>query len=285
MPDLLFSLLLSASLLTGTAASAPAPAPPAVVQPVYDPTPAPQQPTSDRPGQSLWVSRSWWFSRNRTHLPPSAQQDIDLIHRGGHYLGDTQHKTIYLTFDEGYENGYTAQILDILRDHEVKAAFFVTKSYIEEQPALVQRMVDEGHIVGNHSTTHPDCSQLTLQQLQQELHGCAAAFQALTGQPMPRYFRPPEGKYSAASLQNAQTLGYETIFWSFAYADWDPAHQPGRDKAYQMVADNHHNGAIMLLHAVSRSNTEALSDSIQLLKDQGYTFLTLDDLPRTAPAF
>ena len=285
MKTALIALLLASSLLTGSAEPVEpieTTESPAVqtVQPVADPTPEPAQPTADSPKQGQWQTESWWFVRNKTHLPPEAQQTIDILSRGGHYLGDMQHKTLYLTFDEGYENGYTAQILDILKANEVKAAFFVTTPYIREQPALVQRMVDEGHIVGNHTTTHPDCSKLSREALQKELDGCAAAFQSLTGQEMPHYFRPPEGKYSIASLNNAQSLGYETVFWSFAYADWDPDKQPGRDKALQMIRDNHHNGAILLLHAVSQSNTEALDEAIRFLKEEGYTFMTLDDLPR-----
>lgn len=285
----LIPLLLSTALLSGQPAApaadtqppavtepAPIPAPPALIA---DPTPEPNQPSADAPRQGLQETESWWFQRNRTHLPPAAQQDVDIRSRDGYYLGDMQHKVIYLTFDEGYENGCTAEILDILAENDVKAAFFVTTPYVKENPALVQRMVDEGHLVGNHTTTHPDCSRLSLSQLQKELGRCADAYRALTGQEMKKFFRPPEGKYSIASLTHAQTLGYKTIFWSFAYADWDPDKQPGRDRAYQMVVDNHHNGAIMLLHAVSRSNTDALGDSLKFLKEQGYVFLSLEDLP------
>lgn len=248
---------------------------------VYDPVQTPAQPQQNAAGVGEWDAKSWWFMRNKQHLPPSAQQEIAIGNYDAWYLGDTQHKVIYLTFDEGYENGYTPVVLDILKENDVHAAFFVTESYIWDQPDLVRRMEAEGHIVGNHSSTHPNMSKLSDTYIQQELQNCASAYEQVVGKPMPRYFRPPEGAYSIHSLQQTQANGYKTIFWSFAYGDWDPNKQPGRDAAYQMVMDNYHNGCIMLLHAVSQSNTEALDDMIKSLKAEGYVFLSLDDLGKT----
>ena len=296
--DWISILLLAASLLTGntpveqtnpseiqqetqavpsvTQAVTPTPEQPELI---YDPVPTPEQPTENSASVGAYDEKEWWFRRNSDHLPPSAQSEIAIGQYDAYYLGDTQHKVVYLTFDEGYENGYTAQILDILKEHNIKAAFFVTTPYIESEPELVQRMVDEGHIVGNHSTTHPRMSTLSDAQIQTELQECADAFQALTGQEMPKYFRPPSGVYSIHSLEQTQAAGYKTIFWSFAYADWDPDNQPGKQAAFDMVKDYTHNGCILLLHAVSQSNTEALSDMIEYLQAQGYVFQTLDDLP------
>lgn len=223
--------------------------------------------------------KSWWFKRNSTNQPPSAQQEINISQYDAYYLGDYRQKIIYLTFDEGYENGYTEKILDVLKEKDVKAAFFVTKSYILSEPDLVRRMVNEGHIVGNHSDSHPDMTTKTNEEIAGELSRCAEAFAEVTGQEMPSYFRPPEGVYSIRTLEETQKNGYKTIFWSYAYKDWDVNNQPGKQGAYDMAMNNYHNGAIMLLHAVSQSNTEALGDIIDSLRGKGYRFATLDELP------
>ena len=246
---------------------------------VYDHVETPAQPTETSSLVGYNDKKSWWFRRNSDHLPPSAQMDINISQYDAYYLGDTQHKVIYLTFDEGYENGYTPQILDILKANDVKAAFFVTKDYIERNPELIKRMVDEGHVVGNHSVTHSDMPDLSDEQIKSELDECAAYFKEVTGVEMPRFFRPPAGVYSIRSLEKTQQAGYKTIFWSFAYKDWETDNQPGKEEAYNMVMNNYHNGSIMLLHAVSQSNTEALDDMLKSLKQEGYTFLSLYDLP------
>ncbi|MEA5083704.1 MAG: delta-lactam-biosynthetic de-N-acetylase [Lachnospiraceae bacterium] len=225
-------------------------------------------------------SKSWWFSRNKTKTPPSAQRDICTIQYDAYYLGDVSQKVIYLTFDEGYEMGYTEQILDILKENDVKAAFFVTKPYIESDPDLVKRMVEEGHVVGNHSVTHPAMSTLSDEKIVNELTGCAEYFKEVTGVDMPLFFRPPAGEYSIRTLEKTQELGYKTIFWSFAYQDWLTDAQPGKQTAYNNIINYSHNGCIMLLHAVSKSNTEALDSAIKELKAEGYRFESLENLPK-----
>lgn len=247
--------------------------------PIDDPVEVPPQPQQNNPSVGYYDRKSWWFKRNKENTPPSAQYEIAIGNYDAYYLGDTQKKTIYLTFDEGYENGYSEKILDVLKEYDVKAAFFVTKSYIRDNQELIQRMVAEGHIVGNHSVTHPDMTKLTAEQIASEIQDCAAYFKEVTGQEMPHFFRPPEGVYSIFSLEQTQAQGYKTIFWSFAYGDWDVNHQPGKQNAYNMVMENYHNGSIMLLHAVSQSNTEALPDIITSLREKGYTFMSLEDLP------
>lgn len=238
------------------------------------PVEKPAQETSSLPNDK----KSWWFKRNSDHLPPGAQSEIDIAKYDAYYLGNTKEKKIYLTFDEGYENGYTPKILDVLKEHNVKAAFFVTKPYIQSQPDLVKRMVEEGHIVGNHSVTHPSLPDKTDEEVKHEILETARYFEEVTGTSMPLFFRPPAGEYSERTLQITKDLGYKTIFWSMAYKDWDVNNQPGKQAAYEHIVQNHHPGAIILLHAVSSSNTEALGDMLKYLRDQGYTFASLNEL-------
>lgn len=222
--------------------------------------------------------KSWWFIRNNENLPPGAQNEIDIAYYDAYYLGNINEKKIYLTFDEGYENGYTGKILDTLKEHNVKATFFVTKPYIESQPELIKRMVDEGHIVGNHTVTHPSLPSKSKEEIEYEINDTAGYYKEVTGRPMDLFFRPPSGEYSERTLQITKDLGYKTIFWSMAYNDWDINHQPGKQVAYNHIVNNHHQGAIILLHAVSSSNTEALPDIINFLKEQGYTFALLNEI-------
>lgn len=224
-------------------------------------------------------TKAWWFKRNAVHEPPAAQKEIDLKKYNGYYLGDPQQNQIYLTFDEGYENGFTPRILDILKENDVKAAFFVTKPYIVQEQALVRRMIEEGHVVANHSVTHPSMPSKSDQEVQYEIQETARYYQEVTGQEMAPFFRPPRGEYSERTLEITRELGYKTIFWSMAYVDWDVNKQPGRQYAYNHVLENHHKGAVILLHAVSQSNTEALHQIIVDLKAKGYEFASLYELP------
>jgi len=223
--------------------------------------------------------KDWYFVRNSNRLTPRVQTEIDLKKYGGYYIGDTKKKELYLTFDNGYENGLTAGILDTLKEKKVPAAFFVVKSYIDRNPELIKRMVNEGHLVCNHSNTHKNFPDLTGKQIEAELNETAKSFKTLTGKEMPRYFRPPSGVYSERVLAYLQDMDYKTIFWSSAYMDWDVRNQPGKAKAEQMIVDYTHNGAIILLHAISKSNAEALGDALDKLIEEGYVFKSLDDLP------
>ncbi|NDL68064.1 delta-lactam-biosynthetic de-N-acetylase [Clostridiales bacterium F-3ap] len=221
----------------------------------------------------------WSFRRNPDHKPAAGNTPFDVGAYGAYGLEDTKEKVVYLTFDEGYEYGYTPKILDVLKDKGVKAAFFVTKPYIKANPDLVERMSKEGHVVGNHSATHPSFPGLTDGQLRKELEDTEAAFADVTGQRMDPFFRPPMGEYSQRVLELVRQEGYKTIFWSMAYKDWDVNSQPGAEVAYRHVMDNHHAGAIILLHAVSSSNTEALGEMIDGLRREGYRFKSLQELP------
>ena len=204
----------------------------------------------------------------------------DLEQYGAYYLGDTSKKVIYLTFDCGYENGYTNQILDTLQKHQAPAAFFVVGHMIESAPEIVRRMVEEGHIVGNHTYHHPDMSAISDQvSFQKELDDLAALYQETTGQELSCFYRPPQGKYSVENLKQAQALGYHTVFWSLAYVDWNVDDQPTEEEAYSKLLPRIHDGAIVLLHFTSQTNAEILDDLLTKWEDMGYTFAPLTELP------
>ena len=188
-------------------------------------------------------------------------------------------KTIYLTFDAGYENGCTAQILDVLRAHEVPAAFFLVGTYIEKHPELVARMAGEGHIVGNHTQNHPDMSKISdPDAFRQELEAVEKAYFAVTGETMPKFYRPPQGVYSQENLRQAQALGYKTVFWSLAYVDWYNDRQPTAEQAYAKLIPRIHDGAVVLLHSTSRTNAAILDELLTRGKEMGYSFGTLEEL-------
>lgn len=196
-----------------------------------------------------------------------------------YYVGDDEEKVIYLTFDAGFENGNTEQILDTLKNHDVKAAFFLVGHYLEEEPLLVKRMVDEGHIVGNHTYHHPDMSKISdVESFKKELVSLEELYKQITNQDMPKYYRPPQGKFNENNLVMANDLGYKTIFWSLAYVDWYTDKQPSKEQAFNKLVPRIHPGAILLLHSTSTTNTEILDELLTKYKEQGYTFKTLDDL-------
>ena len=199
------------------------------------------------------------------------------------YLGDTSRKVLYLTFDCGYENGNTEAILDALKKHNAPAAFFVVGHMVESAPDIVRRMAAEGHVVGNHIFHHPDMSQIAdLDAFRKELDDLASLYQETTGQPLSRFYRPPQGKYSEENLRQAQSLGYRTILWSLAYVDWNTDDQPTAEEAYAKLLPRIHNGAIVLLHSTSSTNAQILDDLLTKWEDMGYTFASLDELPSKA---
>ena len=195
------------------------------------------------------------------------------------YVGDGAQNSIYLTFDCGYENGNTPAILDALWKHQAKATFFVVGHYLESAPELVQRMVAEGHTVGNHTWSHPDMSSISTQEaFQSEVDRVAEKFQEVTGQEMVRFYRPPQGKYSTQNLQMAQQLGYRTFFWSLAYVDWNVDSQPTHEQAFEKLIGRIHPGAIVLLHNTSQTNAEILDELLTKWEEMGYCFGTLEEL-------
>jgi peptidoglycan-N-acetylmuramic acid deacetylase len=223
-------------------------------------------------------SYSWYFIRNSQHQIPAANRETaDLLAaNNAFYVLPNSDSKIYLTFDAGYELGYTPRILDILSANGVHAAFFITGQYLNTQPELVKRMKQEGNLVCNHTLNHPDCAKISSDKLKQEIQALEEKYAQITGRQMDRYLRPPMGNYSELSLKTTSELGYKTVFWSMAFADWDPAKQPGADYAYNHVMDNIHPGAVILLHAVSQSDTEALDRIIKDLQAQGYVFATFE---------
>lgn len=221
---------------------------------------------------------NWGFVRRKGSAPEVSANDASLLEAySGFYIDETEPKAIYLTFDEGYENGYTAKILDILRQTNVPAAFFVTGPYLETQGDLIRRMIDEGHIVGNHTVNHINMANSDDETIKSELDTLNKRCEELYGISM-EYVRPPEGTFSERSLSICRSMGYKTILWSFAYKDWDINTQQGADYAFNQITPYFHNGEIMLLHAVSSDNAAALESVINAAKEQGYEFRSLNDL-------
>ncbi|MBE6947657.1 MAG: delta-lactam-biosynthetic de-N-acetylase [Ruminococcaceae bacterium] len=208
--------------------------------------------------------------------PASARE---LARYDGVYLGDTTQKVLYLTFDAGYENGCTSKILDVLQKHQVPAAFFLVGNYMKTNPDLVRRMVNEGHIVGNHTMHHPDMSKIeNPEAFQKELSDLGTLYQDITGQPMPKYYRPPQGIYSQKNLEMAKSLGYRTVFWSLAYVDWNNNSQPTAEYAFSKLLPRTHNGAVILLHSTSQTNRDILDELLTKWKAMGYTFAPISEL-------
>lgn len=231
---------------------------------------------------------NWGLSFDQEGQPPVGNASAkELAEYDAWYVGDTGEKTIYLTFDAGFENGYTAEILEALKQHKVPAAFFLVGTYIRDNPDLVKRMTEEGHIVGNHSMNHRDMSAVTDEAVfRKELESVEAAYQSALGDvkkktKMPKYYRPPEGKFCLANLEMAQKLGYKTIFWSLAYVDWNVDRQPTREEALNTLLPRTHNGAVILLHSTSKTNAKVLGELIERWKAEGYKFGTLDELTKS----
>jgi peptidoglycan-N-acetylmuramic acid deacetylase len=234
------------------------------------------EPTGPATGDKLY---SWNFRRNPSHVVPEIPTTArTLAARYGALWTGPDRKKVYLTFDEGYEAGYTGQILDTLRRDGVKATFFVTAAYVRDTPALVKRMVAEGHTVGNHSATHPSMPKLTSDRkaFASQLTKTADRFRSVTGKPIARLFRPPMGDYSETALAMTRELGYTTAFWSFAHADYDEKKQPPVAQTLALVLKGSHPGAIYLLHGMSSSDTKALDAAIRGLRAQGYGFGVLE---------
>ena len=231
-------------------------------------------------GSSVMETGNWGLSfRTEGESPIGPASSEQLKKYDAAYLGDTSEKVIYLTFDAGYENGCTAQILDALAKHNVPAAFFLVGNYITQNPDLVKRMVAEGHIVGNHTMHHYDMSKISDQAaFTKELTDLEALYKEVTGQEMPKFYRPPQGIYSASNLEMAKNLGYKTVFWSLAYVDWNNDSQPTAEQAYSKLLPRIHNGAVVLLHSTSKTNAAILDDLLTKWEEMGYTFAPITDL-------
>lgn len=225
-------------------------------------------------------SHGWWMKRMENHEQSDAQHEIDLSKYDAYYV-DTKNKdkkVMYLTFDCGYENGYTKKILSVLKKHKAKAMFFVTQTYIRDNVDLVKQMKKQGHLVGNHTIHHKSMPTQSERDIKEELLSCAEYCKETTGYEMDSYVRPPMGEYSERTLQICKNLGYKTIFWSIAYLDYDVNKQPGADYVLEHFKKYYHNGAIPLIHNISSSNAEALDGVLSYLQEQGYHFPSLNQL-------
>ena len=229
-------------------------------------------------------SLHWYCKRTKDHTQPGIDANLAWISQYQGVYVDAHHnernadKVVYLTFDAGYENGNVSKILDVLREQGVRGAFFILGNLIERNPEVVKRMADEGHLVCNHTYTHKNITGLSAEQIIGELTRLEDAYQALTGKQMAAYFRPPEGTFDQKSLKVIADRGYKTVFWSFAYADWDNQKQMPPKEASKKIMDHVHNGEIMLLHPTSATNAAILGDVICQFKAMGYRFGSLDEL-------
>lgn len=191
------------------------------------------------------------------------------------FIGKPDTKKIYLTFDEGYENGYTNKILDILKEKKVSAVFFVTKDYVKAEDAIIKRIIAEGHILGNHTWNHPSMPTLTTEKVKKEINSLHDLVKEKYNYEM-ILFRPPMGEFSERTLSITQQLKYKSVFWSFAYEDWMTDSQPSNDVAIKKMVERLHSGAIYLLHAVSKTNTEVLGEFIDTARNKGYEVSKFD---------
>ena len=223
---------------------------------------------------------SWGLSFRQEGAAPIGNAGKDQLKAyDAAYIGDTGEKVLYLTFDAGYENGCTAKILDILKAHQVPAAFFLVGNYIEKNADLVRRMAAEGHVVANHTMHHYDMSTLTDKDaFARELRDLEDLYRETTGQELAKFYRPPQGIYSEENLKMARDLGYQTVFWSLAYVDWNNDSQPSREEAFAKLLPRTHNGAVVLLHSTSQTNAEILEELLTKWKEQGYRFGTVEEL-------
>ena len=221
----------------------------------------------------------WGFKKNTDGKIPDIGKYEKILDDHSVFYADKQTKNdIYLTFDNGYEAGYTTDILDILLEEDVPATFFVTGHYVEQEPKLIKRMVEDGHIIGNHSYHHPDFTSMSKKEIEEELQLVEDAISDVTDYDEMKYVRPPRGTFNNQTLKWSSELGYISVFWSLAFKDWEKNRQQGEQYAFDNIMEQVHPGAIILLHTVSEDNAEALEKVIQQLKKDGYTFKSLDDL-------
>ncbi len=221
----------------------------------------------------------WYCAHVPDGKQPTASPELAFIEElDGYYLDHDGEKVIYLTFDAGYENGNIAKVLDVLREEDVKATFFVLAHLIKEEPELIRRMAEEGHTVGNHTVHHKDMSTFGEPEFLAELKALEDLYRETIGGELSHYYRPPEGRFSRENLEVASASGYKTIFWSFAYPDWSNEKQMPCEKALKIVLDNLHSGEVMLLHPTSSTNAAILRDIIREARARGYRFGTMDEL-------
>lgn len=226
------------------------------------------------------ASEDWGLSFGEPGTQPVGNASPeDLAWYDAYYVGDDSEKVIYLTFDCGYENGNTEPILDALQKHDVQATFFVVGHFLETAPDMAKRMVEDGHAIGNHTYHHLDMPTISDQEtFQKEMDDVADLFHEITGAQLSPYYRPPQGKCNVNNLKMAQESGYNTIFWSLAYVDWNQDDQPSHAEAFDKLTSRIHSGAIVLLHNTSSTNGEILDELLTKWEEMGYTFKPLSEL-------
>ena len=238
--------------------------------------------TKERDNATIQTSggENWGLGFSKEGQPPTAPATAaELKKYDTYYIGDTNEMVIYLTFDAGFENGNTPAILDALKKHNVSATFFLVGNYLSTAPDLVKRMVEEGHIVGNHTYHHPDMSKISnIDSFKKEMEDMETLYTEVTGKDLEKYYRPPQGKYSTQNLEMAKQLGYKTFFWSLAYVDWYVDDQPTKEEAFNKLLKRVHPGAIVLLHSTSKTNGEILDELLTKWEEMGYTFKSLAEL-------
>lgn len=225
-------------------------------------------------------SENWGLGFGTEGKPPTGNASAEELKKyNAYFIGDTTQNTIYLTFDCGYENGNTEPILDALKKHDVKATFFVVGNFLETSPEIVKRMIAEGHTVGNHTYHHLDMSSISsMDAFKKETQDVENLFEQITGTPITKFYRPPQGKYNIENLKMAQELGYHTFFWSLAYVDWYQDKQPTKDEAFGKLFKRIHPGAIVLLHSTSSTNAQILDELLTKWEEMGYTIKPLTEL-------
>ncbi len=226
------------------------------------------------------ASANWGLSFQEEGKAPTGNAAASYLKDfDAYFVEETDEKKIYLTFDCGFENGNTPAILDALKKHNAPATFFIVGNYMETSPDLVKRMVSEGHTVGNHTYHHPDMSKIgEMEAFRKELADLETLYEEAIGQPMTKYYRPPQGVYSESNLKMAQELGYQTFFWSLAYVDWYQDQQPSHEEAFAKLIPRIHPGAVVLLHNTSKTNGEILDELLTKWEELGYSFHPLSEL-------
>ncbi len=229
---------------------------------------------------TVYDSENWGLGFGTEGSKPTGNASVEEMRKyDAYFMSPSDEKKLYLTFDCGYENGFTPAILDALKKHNVSATFFVVGHYLETAPDIVKQMVADGHTVGNHTYHHPDMSKVLNQEtFQKEMEDTASKYKELTGEEMRKLYRPPQGKYNQTNLQMAKELGYTTFFWSLAYVDWNVDAQPTHEQAFQKLLSRVHPGAVVLLHNTSKTNGEILDELLTKWEDMGYSFGTLSEL-------
>lgn len=224
-------------------------------------------------------TKDWGLGFGEQGQKPTGNTSAEeLAKQDAYYVGNTEEKVIYLTFDAGFENGNTPAILDALKKHGVSATFFVVGNYLETSPELVKRMAQEGHMVGNHSYHHPDMTVKSEAEFEQEITMLEEKYKEITGEELAKCYRPPQGKYSDATLKQAKKMGYRTFFWSLAYVDWLENDQPTKEEAFEKLLGRIHPGAIVLLHSTSKTNAEILDELLTRWEEMGYRVCPLSEI-------